>query len=256
MRVSASSPSRLAPPKSVSLAAARVLAGPARDQHVLGLDVAVDDPARVRVRERGGERQADLERRSRSDARPRRSAARASRPRPARRSGSRRPPRRRPHTARRSPGARSRAAARASRVARSRSPPGPSGIALDRDLAVQQLVVRAPDDAEAARAEALEQAVAPEHEARRRSAGAGASARRGAHDPRVRAGSAARRAALRVCADSTGCRVRHRSLASLPASAGNALDRELAGSPGRCPAVILGPFRRSPCKGAVGFVVL
>ena len=36
--------------------------------------------------------------------------------------------------------------------------------ALDRDLAAQQLVVRAPDDAEAAAAELLEQAVAPEHE--------------------------------------------------------------------------------------------
>ena len=43
-------------------------------------------------------------------------------------------------------------------------PSAPEPHALDRDLAVQQLVVRAPDHAEAARAEALEQAVAIEHE--------------------------------------------------------------------------------------------
>ena len=59
VRVSTSSPASCATPKSVSFAAARREVGDVRDDHVLRLDVAVDDAALVGVRERVGEREAD-----------------------------------------------------------------------------------------------------------------------------------------------------------------------------------------------------
>ena len=59
VRVSGSSPARCATPKSVSFAAARAGARAVGDDHVLRLDVAVDDAALVRVRERVGEREPD-----------------------------------------------------------------------------------------------------------------------------------------------------------------------------------------------------
>ncbi len=63
VRVSGSSPARCATPKSVSLAGARraKLGGDplgVGDDHVLGLDVAVDDPALVGVQQRVREVQA------------------------------------------------------------------------------------------------------------------------------------------------------------------------------------------------------
>ena len=74
VRVSAVVADQRATPKSVSFAGAPP-GRPLGHQHVAGLDVAVDDAARVRVGERVGERDADLERCRGPTARPRASSA-------------------------------------------------------------------------------------------------------------------------------------------------------------------------------------
>ena len=109
-----------------------------------------------------GERDPDLEHLLVARAHRRRSAGRGSHREPARRSGRRCPPRRTPRTERRSRGARA-GRRRAPRGWRARGLRPRGGGSLDRHLAVEQLVVGAPHDAEAAGAEALEQPVAAEY---------------------------------------------------------------------------------------------
>ena len=83
-----------------------------------------------------------------------------------------------------------------------RPPTRPEQHSLDGDLAAQQLVVRAPDDAKAARSESLEQAIATEHQLHHRRVVA-------ARDALAGRSCAERDAWTRVCGDSTGSRVRH-----------------------------------------------
>ncbi len=134
-----------------------------RHEHVLRLDVAVDHAARVRVLECARQRKADLEhllvgeRLLRDQLRERVALDQLGDQvegavvcaRLVQRDD------RRVREARR----RERLAGRALTVA-----VRPQPNALDGHLAVQQLVVGAPDDAEAAAAELLEQSVAAEHE--------------------------------------------------------------------------------------------
>ena len=101
-------------------------------------------------------------------------------------------------------------------MARSPSPSGAEGDPLERHLALEQLVGGPPHDAEAARAEALVQAVALEHQL-----GGGRARRRGAPEdaPRGRLERRVGRApggAISVRCESTGLRVRRGGRHSLP----------------------------------------
>ena len=215
--------------------------GMVRDEHVVRLDVAMDHAARMGVRERGAQRPADRQhllvgqRVVGDQARQRVAVDQLGDQVEGVLHGARLVQRddRRVRQAR----------------ARERLARDPLGVlagserdALDGHVAVQLLVVRAPDHAEAARAEALAQAIAAEHQ-------------------RLRAGPVRPRlAGARMTRLHEGLRV-HRVLRSprggpLPPARGrrSSADREVAGWSGRWPAVILGPLPES-LQGAA-FVVL
>ena len=223
VRVRASSPTRLAPPKSVSLAdAGGVLCAGCGNEHVLRLDVAMDDPARVRVREGSDEREADLEDLLVARARRRRSGCGerlAVDQLGDQVEGSPRP--RTPRTARRSRGATGERRRAPRGLARSLSPSGPRRMRLTATSRWSSSSRARQTSPKPPGAEPLEQAVAPEHELapRRRAATAG---ERGGSAERVSSGGGgSRRAGLwtRVCGDSTGSRVRRPRPCFLPSPA-------------------------------------
>ena len=245
--------------------------GIVRHEHVLGLDVAVDHPAGVGVGERVGEGDADLQQ----------LLVREGVPRHQLREGLtidelgdeiegvvvdvglvQRHDRRMGQTRRRERLAGSALAG----LRRCVVPVGDRHLRgqrypLERDLAVQQLVIRPPDNAEPARAEALDQAIAAVQQRtlmrgparvlgrmrRGASRGARASERRGLREP-LRIGGLGRGSAPREMVLDEGLQRVHRvarspSAGALPARERRIMrsDREVAGSQALRRAVILVP---------------